>query len=228
MGIHAAPQPNNISNLILQLKKFQPLVNESGVFEGKFKPHDEVPIESIPDRDQLLNSIGMAIMDMQAFIKAHKSLQEKHRELVTDSMMAHQAMQGLGINVHSLAEGFEGVCGRHRQALDVLDEISKLTPDSDVATRSVTMARSFMDHLHKRIQEAENTAHKILVNENPDVNENTPSSAPVQKVSDRNPAADEAGLVDPVFKVVPSPAVPQPPVERIREDRTSEDNDLRS
>lgn len=147
-----APRKENIIALTSMMRKFKPgpLVNEKQTFVG----------EDLPDRDELAMAVFKAIYELNLFTKAHEGLQQRHSELKADAIMAHMEMQKIGLSVNSLAEGFETVCGRHTQALDIINNIVT-ADDSKAVLEAIGAGSKFLGYIKKRNEEhaGENIIH---------------------------------------------------------------------
>lgn len=156
------PSRQNILKMTELLKQFEPLVNEKREIIG-FKHRATDYVESGRIVEMLMVMTG-AIYDIQSFIQNWDRGMSKQSELISDAMMAHKAMSDIGIDVDSLAEGFEKVTARHRQALDVIEFIASfdaMGPAHEDFAKARKAAQAFIAPVKKRIAEMEKE------NENP-------------------------------------------------------------
>jgi hypothetical protein len=194
MKTNTKPERANIINLIGALRKFKPtLVNET-TKTVSFEPKNP---SDAPDRDTLLNLIGMAVMDIQSFIENFEHHAGMVAELRSDAMMAHQELQKAGIKADSLCNGFSMIVDRHRQALDIILNISQLPlgqPQGNLE-KAVRMCIAYIDNMRRRL----NATHVPLVNETTNgsqTKETTVLDPSTLSPLPQPPAAEDAGSGD--------------------------------
>lgn len=146
-----------ISQLAQLLLLFKPtLVNESPGKEpewnGEYEARD--PRQPIPTIHELVTASGNAIVMMKGFISHFEDLKKRYAAIYDDGLQAHIAIRDIGIKAGSLAEAFQQVIDRHKQALSVIQHIGRGPHDNyEQAKILIQAATKFCDDFDKRISE---------------------------------------------------------------------------